>query len=91
MVSLCPATCLKLIDWKLTAAAGVEMANLKENDVRALFQAMHDPSASTNKLASTGRGNSAEPYNGDGFLSEFEAMLDTNFEIATEVFKKFGA
>lgn len=67
------------------------MSKLKDEEVRALFKAMHDPNASTNKLASTGRGNAAEPYDGDNFLSEFEQMLDTNFEVATEVMKKFGA
>ena len=67
------------------------MARLKDDEVRALFKAMHNPDASTNKLASTGRGNDAEPYDGDNFVNEFEAMLETNFEVATEVMKKFGA
>lgn len=67
------------------------MARLDEKQVRALFKAMNDPGASTRKLASTGRGNAAEPYDGDNFLSEFDAMLDDNFNVASEVMRKFGA
>lgn len=68
----------------------VEMATVDEKEIRAMFRVMHDKDASTRKLASAGRGNAADPYNGDNFLTEFEAMLDKNFEIADEVFEKFG-
>lgn len=67
------------------------MATLKEDDVRTHFKAMHARGASTKNVASTGRTNSAEPYNGDDLLRKFEAMLGTNVEIARGVFKKFGA
>lgn len=67
------------------------MAKLEDDEIRTLFKAMHDPKSSTRKLATTGRGNAAEPYNGDKFITEFEAMLDTSFKVATEVTKKFGA
>lgn len=88
-VTLCPVA-QPGVDWKLTWQNEVEMATVDEKEIRAMFRAMHDKDASTRKLASAGRGNAADPYNGENFLTEFEAMLDKNFEIADEVFEKFG-
>lgn len=67
------------------------MADLSEEQVRQLFKAMHEKGSPTNNLATTGRGNSAPPFDGDGFLADFDAMLDKNFEIADGVYKKFGS
>jgi hypothetical protein len=76
---------------KLAMATGVEMSDLSEGEIRALFKAMHTKGTSTNNVATLGRSNSAEPYSGDNFVAEFEAMLDRNFEIAKEVLDRFGA
>lgn len=71
-------------------AKEAEMTVVKETEIREMFKAMHEKGASTRKLASAGRGNAADPYSGQDFLTEFEAMLDKNFDIADEVFEKFG-
>jgi hypothetical protein len=67
------------------------MSELNEEQIRALFRAMHAKGTSTNNLATIGRSNTAPPYNGVDFVGEFDAMLDENFEIAKVVLQKFGA
>lgn len=67
------------------------MTTISDAEIRAMFKVLHEKEAATRKLASAGRGNAAEPYNGDNFVSEFEAMLERNFDIADGVFEKFGS
>ena len=66
------------------------MTDLKEKDVRALFKTMHQDGTSTSNLVKTGRGNSAKPFESDGFLEKFDEMLEPGLEITKDAYKKFG-
>jgi hypothetical protein len=67
------------------------MAELTEQQIRVLFRRMHAKGSSTNNIATAGRSNTAAAFDGDKFLEEFDAMLEENFDIAVDVYKKFGA
>lgn len=67
------------------------MAELTEAQVRELFRAMHQKGTSVNNLATTGRTNSADPFDGNNFLNKFDELLDEGLEITEAVYKRFGA
>lgn len=68
-----------------------ETTVLTELQIRELFKVMHARGSSTNNVASAGRLNTAEPFNDEKFIEQFDEMLDENFEIAKSVYEKFGA
>lgn len=70
---------------------GDKMAELTEAQVRELFRAMHTKGTSVNNVATTGRTNSADPFNGNDFLNKFDELLDDGLDITETVYERFGA